>query len=184
MHARKIVGYTAVLAVSASMAALLLWPHAKRRPPVLRIVRTEPAGIMDDAGNEMLLATLSVSNSETLPPSQRNAVYVKDGTGGIQVGFPAQMESPKAFLGPLAVPPGYSQEKLILIARTGDFCYLRVNYASAQLLKGRCYVLAGRLPLSVRRRLPHAFWRWAGYSYYGPRDDWQEITVQVAVPNQ
>src|SRR5258708_38977298 len=67
MRVRIIVAGSVSATVAGLIALSILATPAGPRPPVLTLVRVEPAGIIDDTGAEMWLMTLSVTNSDNRP---------------------------------------------------------------------------------------------------------------------
>ena len=164
---------------------LLLWRAApkERNPPVLELVSLEPAGIIDNTGAEMRLATLSISNSDVEPIIAKNVLFVEDGGRPIEAKVADdRWVALEQKLGNCALPPGGKVERQILMPAGTDRCRVSLKYTGTSLSKGRAAAIAERLPLFVRSRISHKFWRWAGFPHYRPSLPWREITVELPFP--
>src|SRR5689334_6110976 len=158
--------WLAALAVTLIGAWLLIahrWSESLLRCPVIGIPSIEPSGIFDDHGAEMWLATLSVSNSENLPPIAENYVYIKDGTKPIEARKASRWTPVEGTLDFHALAPGHTREKLFLVPAGTDSCRVSLKYSGAHLIKGRMAWLAEHSPRWLRIRLPGTFWRWVGF---------------------
>jgi len=141
----------------------------------------EPAEIYDDTGAELWFATLSLSNSDTRPRRPENGLYVKNGSRPIELkvanrwtevegGFACKLDPQDKCSRGFLLPPG------------AESCRLRLDYARAVFIKGRKAWFAERLSGWIRFRMSYKFWRWAGFSQYGPSSNWREITLELPLP--
>jgi hypothetical protein len=178
------VGLTVTLVVLA--AAWLLITLAWSGPimhfaPVLGVAGIEPSGIFDDSGSEMWLVTFSISNSANLPPTAQNYLYLDDGKNRIEARVANRWTEVMGSWDFHALPPGHEYEKMFLVPKDTDLCRVSLKYTGAKLIKGRIAWLAEHLPQPIRYRMSYKFWRWVGFSDYGPCSSWREMTLELTI---
>lgn len=191
MRARKLVVGAVVLALAGLLIMLIRPAPAVRRPPVLRVVSIEPAGVWDDRDVEMWLVTLSISNSENVVGFPENGLNVRESGKPIEVEvvdrwITLERESRLTVGCHLSAS---EEKRLFLLAPAGTVsCRIALQYAGSRLsmqgrqVKGRLLWLAERLSLFVRSRLSYKVWRWLGFNSYGPGSDWRQVTVELPLP--
>lgn len=179
---RTIPGLAGLVVVVIGVGLLIAFTWSKsivRGAPVLAIASVEPSAIFDDYGSEMWLVTLSVSNSETVPPVAENYLYIKDGTKPIEARVATRWTPVDGSLDFHALAPGRECEKMFLVPAGTDLCRVSLKYTGAHLIKGRLAWLAEQSPKWFRFRLPGTFWRWVGFTDYRASQNWREITVDL-----
>jgi hypothetical protein len=170
MRVRRIVAGVVGVTVMGLLVVLMLATSTGPRPPVLTLVRVEPAGIIDDSGAEMWLMTLSVSNSDNRPPRPENRLYVGEGDGPIEVKIGSRwigLHGTLGRLGDCELAPAQKCERLLLTPGGTESCRISLKYTGASALKGLVEWVATRLPLSIRSRFSYKFWRWVGSHHMG-----------------
>jgi hypothetical protein len=176
MHDRRVLGIAFAFIIAGALA-VMIWPSRRGRCPlVLNIVSVEPAGIIDDAREEMWLVTLRLSNSDARPSSPQNRLYFKSsGTANRWIGVEGALDC--------ALAPGERCDRLLLLPARTDAYRVCLKYASASLsFKAQLERLVERLPIWIRSRLSYKFWRWVGFGNYGPSGHWREISVELPFP--
>ncbi len=176
--------------VAAAVVVSTLPSSRTLRPPVIRLVTVEPAGIIDDSGEEMRLITLAVKNDNAQKHSDpsRDALFVQDSPKGFEVemsnswirvitatnlwGFGVRLlpgsENPRA----LALVPGKSRR-----------CRVSVEYAVPSLsAKGLLESAVTRLPMGIRSRISYKFWRWIGFPGIYRPGKWRQNSVELQIP--
>ena len=181
MRMRRAITCIIGVAVAGTVLVLMRSAPAVLSPPMVKVVRLEPAGIFDDAGVEMWLATLTLSNSDSRPSSWENGLYVKNGGTGIEAKVANQWIKVKGMLD-CALTPGERAERLILMPAGVDGCRVSLKQVGSRVVGGRVARVAWHLPQFIRFRLPTRFWLWVGYVQYGPGSDWQEISLELPLP--
>ena len=175
--------------VTAVVALLIGSSRSGLRPPVIRLVSVEPAGMFDENGREMRLLTLAVRNEN--PPKRRDAsrdaFYVEDSARGVEVRMSnswitVAWATNLWGLGARLGPGDDNQRGLALVPGGNDRCRVWIKYAVPSLSgKGLLEYAVTRLPLSIRSRISYKFWRWVGFpSIYRP-GHWRQISVELAL---
>src|SRR5262245_39563322 len=179
MGRRRILAVATVTAVAVALG-LFIWT-ARLDPPALSLISIDHAGIMDDAGAEMRLLTLCVSNSDTRPPNPKSVVYIDEDDGK-----PAQARVENRWIevgravGRCGLFPGRTHELLLLVPADADCCRVPFRYTgSAMTAKAQLAWLVSRSPRFIASKMPSRFWRWVGFPNYGPGSDWRKITVEL-----
>ena len=115
MHDRRVLGIAFAFIIAGALA-VMIWPSRRGRCPlVLNIVSVEPAGIIDDAREEMWLVTLRLSNSDARPSSPQNRLYFKSrGTANRWIGVEGALDC--------ALAPGEWCDRLLLLPARTDAC--------------------------------------------------------------
>ena len=111
MRTRRATAIALALLVVA-LIGLVLPLRPSHRPPVLKPLNIEPAGIFDDAG-QMRLITLSISNPDN-PPGPVNTLHIRDATNSIQAKLSNQWHAVEGSLN-CALRSGDKHECLILV---------------------------------------------------------------------
>jgi len=182
MSKHKAFARAIVVAGAALVAFLILSLRPVGRPPVLSFVSTEPAGVMDDNGMEMLLVTLSISNSDNRPPTPQNHLYIKENARPIQVRIANRWIEMQETSIACELAPSHKRERLLLLPASADLCRVSVKYTGASLAnKGVAAWLAERLPRWIRFRMSYKFWRWVGFTQYEPSSHWQGFSVELPI---
>ena len=172
-----VVGFT-----MAGLLAIICLARTGRRPPVLNVVQVEPAGVFDASGSEMCLMTLSLSNSASGPYPEDSLLFVKDGRIDAKVANRwVPTEAALTTLAACRLPAGQQYEWMLVLPAATDVCRIRYKYTGAHLTKGRLSWVAEHLPLVIRFRIPHAFWRWVGFPGHRPSSLWREESVELPV---
>jgi hypothetical protein len=182
MHDRRVLGVAFAVFIAVALAVVIWSSRPVHCPLVLNIVSGEPAGIDDDTGQEMWLATLSLSNSDAGPPSPQHSVYFKNGGKGIEVKVGTHWIEVDAVLD-LALAPGQKHEILLLVPAGTEACRIRLKYTGSRLVNGRLLWIAERLPQFVRFRMSYKFWRWVGLTRYGPNSHWRDVILELPLPS-
>ena len=174
----------AVGGLTAVLVVVLIWSlPTVRRPPVVSLVGMEPAGIFDDAGVEMWLVTLSLSNSYPPTSGYQNYLYVKNNARGIEARVGNRLIAVKGMLD-CGLGPGQRVERMLLMPERVDACRIFLKCVGPPFVGGRLAWVAGRLPQFVRSRLPFRFWRWVDSISYGPGSDWRENSIELPLPSE
>jgi hypothetical protein len=165
--------------VGVPIVAALVAPRlASKRPPLLGLVRAEPAGIFDDNG-EMSLVTVCMTYPQS-PQQPEDALVVKGSENSVQARVDGRWVGVKGAL----VFHGNNECELLFPAGA-DVCRLSMQYTGRTRvfkkhpIKGRLEWLAEQLPPSVRSRFSYKFWRWVGFPEHGPSSDWRTISVEL-----
>src|SRR5258708_19009436 len=127
----------AVLGVGLFVGLILL-ANQPGPPPVLSILSIEPANVIDDAGVEMRLVNLSISNSEAWPNAP---IYVKDTGVPVKERLADHWIQAEASLA-CTLRPFQAHRILLVVPATTDACRVCFKYTDAVVTKGRLAWLA------------------------------------------
>ena len=180
MKPARLISVIVAVLVGVLAVISLSWPA--HRPPVLKLETLEPAGITDDSGSEMWLATLSLSNSYSgAHPEERDLFFKDSRTEARVTNRWVTVEGMLGTLGHSRLAAGQKCRRMLLLPAGTDSCRITLRYAGARLLKGHLSRLAGHLPLFVWRRIPYTFWKWAGLPQYGPGTVWRAFEAEIPI---
>jgi len=181
MHKRSV--FAGAIALTMVGLLLLSWPaHPGPRSPVLSLVSIEPAGIWDDAGAEMWMVTLSVSNSQISSSSDlwvEYSVWVKYSARSFEARVAGRWTGMDVDPWTNSLGPGNRHQVLLLMPAATDSCRVGLKYTGSRLTGGRLAWLAERLPPFIRFRLSHKFWRWVRFPQYGPSSHWRGANLEL-----
>jgi len=140
MPKRRVILTTLVLMAAGGLLAVFGWP--RECPVEMKVVAVEPSGMLDDAGGEMLMVTLSVRNRDRVD-------RVFEAANGFEARSPVGdwMPVKYAFTVPRTAPG--QQASVLLLAPPATSAYrLRLHYQT-QTENWKCRVMEG---LGVRGR--------------------------------
>jgi hypothetical protein len=161
---------------------LVLWPDVPR-PPVLSVVTIERAGIVDDAGVEMRLVTLSICNPDERAPAPQRYLHVKDSRTPLEAKIANHWVPIEGTLGGCQFAPHASRERSIVLPAGAIACRVRLQYTGTGVsFKSTMASLVESLPSWIRFRLSYKFWRWVGFPRYEPSSHWREISLELPIP--
>lgn len=183
MRQRKLVASAIVLLLCALMAGKI-WrdkPPTSVVPLVVSVHDIEPANIIDDAGEGMLLVKLAMTNSCPWP---NQPVYVKD----LGISFEAKVANRwiavEGRIGDCALRPFDSHRIDVVVPASASACRIAFKWTFARLTGGQLRWIAenyrGWLPTGTRAQL----WRlgWGGFPRFRPGSHWREITIETILP--
>jgi hypothetical protein len=163
-----------------AFASTVRRPQAPR-PPVIQFVSFKSAGVVDDAGGELAMLTLSISNSQAFPIEP---LFVQDAGVGLQPRIAGRWtevhwHQQDVKLESCELPPLKARNTTLLVPADAEACRICFKYAGAvPTPKHRLRRWVERLPTYVRYRIPW-FWNWVGFEQYRPSANWLEGTVDM-----
>jgi hypothetical protein len=185
MRVPSAITLTMGVAVIGMVAAALIWSSSARTPPALSFVRMEPAGILDENGEEMRLLTLKIANLDKRPPLAENLLNVRNAEQGIEAKISNHWVHVEGVLR-CVLFPGESCERLFLMPARAKGCRVTLKHTGTHLSGGELWRMAQALPQRVRFQAGTAFWRRMG-SYgmpqYVPKSRWRKATEELAFPS-
>ena len=147
-----------------------------RRPPALHVV--------DEAGGELAVLTLSISNAQAFP---NEPLFVRAAGLPLQARIAGRWTEVlwpqgEVKLASCALSPLKARNATLLVPAIAEACRVSFKYAGAVTrTKWRLARLADKLPTFVRYRIPR-FWNWVGFEHYGPSSKWQDGSVDLLLP--
>lgn len=183
MRARNVVlAITSAIALAGLLAAVI-WPaQAERCPVALSVARTEPSGIFDDAGVEMWMATLSISNSDARPGTPENGLYVKNSGRGIEAKVANRWIELEGGMACRLDRHG-NATRMFLLPPGAEFCRVCLKYTDTSTsLKSRLWWPTRWLERLCHIQMPAKFWRWINEGQFRPSSHWREITTELPMP--
>jgi hypothetical protein len=182
MRMRKVLAAAVAIAVAALLVAII-WPARPGRCPlVLEVASIEPAGIFDDAGAEMWMASLSISNSDTRPRSPENGLYVRDSSRAIEAKVANRWIEEEGGMA-CRLDPHDKCTRVFLLPADTESCRVRLKYAATSIsLKWRLSGPIERLARIGHLRLPANYWTWMYRVPFRPSSNWKEMTVELPMP--
>jgi len=168
MRNRKTTVLAAVVAGVGWLLALVLWNSA---PAVqVRVVSSEPAGMLDDTGAQMYLMTLAVSR----PPQSKDALYFWDNHAKVEARVSGHWSEVQNSFSLATLGANSTKEALLLVPRDADLCRIHLRYARASL-RWRLGGLLWRCGI----KMPPKYWAWAGWPHAeGKNPRWREIRME------
>jgi hypothetical protein len=166
MHTRKAAILALALAGTVGFVVLNNWPW--RGPVEVKIIKAEPAQIVDDAGEELILVTLGFGLRVDAPWA-----YVQ--SCKVEVLLKGRWKMLDNTLRPGSVADGATRQELALIPPSAERCRIHLRYACASIP----WRLGGWLS---RRgvRLPPAYWSWAGWPQaQGSHPHWKSTSFEL-----
>jgi hypothetical protein len=180
MRERKIFAGAAALLLGGLLMCVVRRGSNGGLPPVVSVLGIEPANIMDDAGAEMWLVTLSISNSVTWP---NEPVFVKDSDIPVEAKVASRWVGVEGQIGLCALSHFQPHRIDVVVPANAGACRITFKWTRARLTSGRLRWIAensgGWLPSEVRNQL----WRhaWGGFPSYRPSSHWREVCVELPV---
>ena len=77
MRGRSVVVGAVALALTGPLALLICFGKRESHPPILSVVRVEPAGVLDDNGLELQMVSLSISAPTNLRSRPAEPLFVR-----------------------------------------------------------------------------------------------------------
>ena len=171
-----------LVGAALSLGAPLLYRGFAVPPPVcpavVKIEAVEPIEMANDAGAEMVMLSLSISNS-VLWPNERS--YVNDSGVSLSAKVANRWVPLDGKIGFHGVWPGYGKQVVIVVPANATDCRFKLKWAYARLTGGWMRRIAeqGWLPGAISGRL----WRlgWGGFPRWVPSAVWREITIELPI---
>jgi hypothetical protein len=156
------------------------------------MIGTQPSGLFDEDGTELLLVSFNIANTNS---GKQSVMVVKDAGRETQSKHGNIWKSVKGtsvMLGPMGLIelwPGRQFEGQSLAPVGTDLCRVWLKYTGEvkrRTMKGSLRSAVMLLPLGVRSRLSGKFWRWIGFSDgLVPSSGWREIGLELPMlPNR
>jgi len=168
-----------VLSLGALLVCRSFVVKVPLRAPVVRVQSIEQVDVFDDAGAEMLMLSLSISNSVPWP---NEPIYVDDSGVSLVAKVANHWVPLEGHIGHCALRPGQDSHRVVVVVPSNTTAR-RVNFkwTNARLTGGRMRWVAERgwLPARISVRL----WRlgWDGFPRYRPSSRWQENAVELPI---
>jgi hypothetical protein len=186
MRMRRVLGFSGAITV-AGVLILCFWSAGPTlSPPDLSVVDTQPSGLFDEDGTELLLVSFNVTNNN---PEERCVIFVKGAGRATQArrgNLWQEVKGTPINFGPrplVELWPGRQWEGQLLAPIGTDLCRVWLKYTGGvkqRTIKGTLSSAVLLLPLSVRSRISYKFWRWAGFpDGIVPSSRWREIGLEL-----
>lgn len=135
------------LAGAGGLMVLSTWPWGM--PVDVRVIKTEPAQMFDDAGAELVLVTLGFNR-----PAHG---WIRVKSGEVEARIAGHWKMLENTLAPGVLSSLETRQEVILVPGSADRCRIHLRYAG----KSIPYFFGGWL---ARRgvNLPSKYWRWIG----------------------
>ncbi len=172
-----LVGALAAFSFAAVLICRPLVAHVGG--PVIKLLKVQPAGVFDDAGAELLLVSLSVSNSAVSP---NEPIYVNDSGVSLEANVANHWIPLDGRVGLRALWPAQNGHGLeVVVPANATACRIHFKWAYARLAAGRMRWIAERswCPARISTRL----WSlgWGGFPRYRPSSRWHDTAVELQV---
>src|SRR5437899_13071326 len=139
MRRRGLLLTFAILLSAGLIGAAFILFHPAPQPPVLACIETEPAGIVDDSGAELMLVTLRLTNTNSAKDRladpadyHKKELHIQDrGTIEARVAgtwVPVDQRWGATRLSPLAF-----SERLFVVPHDADACRFTFDYTGSSL---------------------------------------------------
>jgi len=159
------------LAVAGAVGLMVLstWPWGT--PVDVRVIKTEPAQMFDDAGAELVLVTLGFNR-----PAHG---WIKVKSGEIEARIAGHWKMLENTLAPGVLCSGETRQEVILVPRSADRCRIHLRYVGPSIP----YRFGGWL---ARRgvNLPSKYWGWVGSRAEGRNPHLKSSSIELPLePN-
>ena len=170
MRVRRFLFSSVFAAGVVGVLVVLHWPAPC--PLDLKFARIEPSGsgILDDAGKELWLVTLTISNQTA------GSLYFPGEWMKIEAKARGRWVETENRCNLSSISPARKSDVLLLLPADSEACRLRLKYARESLLwrvEGELWHLGVRLPPRVARWI---------YPPAGRRPHWRRLNFELALP--
>ena len=179
-----------ILIISAVTAAALLGLALRHTdplqlPPVLNLLSVEPVGIFDQAGSEMSLIELNITNPNQVPAKfsiPRGWLFVDMSFEFAKSNRWIRLQPAQPLGAMICLAPRQQYRLLFVSPPPAELSRIRLKCAGAVPTgKSRLLWLTTRLPGPIRTSLPGSLWRWLGFTTYEPSARWHQFTLELLI---
>lgn len=181
MRGRSVVVGAVALALTGSLALLICFGKRESHPPILSVVRVEPAGVLDDNGLELQMVSLSISAPTNLRSRPAEPLFVRTGAISVEAKVADRWVRVDGGLWKgCELWPGSPHETVIATPAHTVSCRLRLEYTGSLLSETRVRWVAARLPTGIP--FHQRVWDWLGKIGHMPSGNWREIIIEMSLP--
>ena len=164
MQRRKAAIVCLAVAGAGGLMVLSTWPWGT--PVDVRVIKTEPAQMFDDAGAEMVLVTLGFNGPA------HELIRVK--SGEIEARIAGHWKMLENTLAPGVLPSIETRQEVIMVPGSADRCRIHLRYAGESIP-----YFFGRWLARRGVNLPSKYWRWIGPQPEGRNPHWKSSNIEL-----